>query len=183
MIARSVQLLEQVPELKFLPDALGVYMAAPAPTSAKVTNGAVLAATLPWDATASTLQVVHASPSIYRRPWFDSIRYLGPNNQDCFARLVCLFSAVIGRQTRQLAFVRLYKVRSASDILTRHKFIPLAWQLTTAATVSRRDTQLGSRQAGNPVYQVIPLAAIICREYVLPMFGSPDFFYVSPYKW
>lgn len=194
VVARSEQLLQRVPELAQLSGALRAYArnaSLALPALIKITNAAVLASTLPWEAETSVLQVVHASPNIYRRPWFDCVKFLGSGNQDCFGKLVCMFTTTINGIGQQLAFVRLFKIRSAHDALTKHGFTMLAWQLTSASTASQhRSSARGPMEVGTPVYQVIPLAAIVCREFVIQNFGStarggPDseLFYVSKYKW
>ena len=86
----------------------------------------------------------------------------------------------------QCALVRWYKVVTlpkkaprtgpARDVLALHDYIKLQW-----AT---------SGPKAEPVFEVLPLACIVRREYVVPDFSTwkeggaqPKFYYVSRSKW
>lgn len=93
---------------------------------------------------------------------------------DAFAQLRLLFSFTVrkvdgGVEDRQLALVRWFERVSQPDILSSYGCTRLRWE-----------RQGSDRES----YQVIPLASIIRREYVVPDLAkkNEEWFHVSPFK-
>jgi len=116
------------------------------------------------------LQVVHAANNFYRRPWFDSVQvFAGHGYQSHYAQLRLLFRylarTVSGRiQEVQFALVRWYKKLGPPSVLGSYGCIRLGWESQSS------------------YLQVIPLACIVRREYVVPDFSREELFYVIPFK-
>ena len=122
--------------------------------------------------TCACLQGIHACDNFYRRPWFDCVQVRGAEGcQNHFGQLRLLFRVPAlkpsGEHTRmQAALVRWFKRTSApADVLSSYGCDRVQWE------------QPGS------AYQVIPLACIVRREYVVPDFTRPaQFFYISRFR-
>ena len=119
--------------------------------------------------------MVHASSSLYSRAWFDSVAVNDGSTslQGSFAQLRLLFYRPACKPsgepvTLQLTLVRWYKHFNQASVLSSYGCKRLQWE----------------KHGRSPdCYQVIPLACIVRREYIVPDFSRSDaVFYVSPYK-
>ena len=124
--------------------------------------GGCLAGVVPWAEDDVVLQTVRASPEVYKMPQFDSVRINRGAGQVGFAQLRLLFRATITLalgepEQMSFAFVRWY--RSA----------PNAYATLRAAGCDKLQWDTFHRQ---PQYSVEPLESLLCRECVVPAFGS-----------
>ena len=121
---------------------------------------------LPQDSDFVNLQTIHASPSLWSKPWFDSDSVQG-DGEVRYAELLTLFR---GKGLPPSAFVKWYVVDAlpdpdSADIFVRCGCTRLKWQ-----------------GADN----VIELQSILARQYVVPYLcavADEEHFYVSVFKW
>ena len=183
--ARDVisKLFKAQPEIQSeLPRALRAYCIAndsPIPVSICIVRSGVLSSKVEWERDADYMQTVHASPDIWKQPWFDSISVKGKERHDgvevdvkWYGQLRALFRTPDGQQ---LALIRWYQrvpmPRAVAErgILQKLGCVRLKWETTGTAQ--------------RPRYDVIDFKDILSRVYIVPDFLAANFFHVSPWKW
>lgn len=156
----------------------------------RVHKSAVLAADMEWEPDSFVLQTVRANNSFYGKPFFDCVAVreaAGSSNRQgtrvAHARLLLLFEAKLfqadGReQWEELAYVSWFKMlprKRASGPLVKYGAVPLEVETTYDPATG----QQGSVRCG-----IVPLSALIRREYVVQDFkNGRNRFYVSHFKY
>lgn len=155
----------------------------------RVHKSAVLAADMEWEPDSFVLQTVRANKSFYGKPFFDcvAVREAAASSRNgsrvAYAKLLLLFQAKLiqaggQEEWEQLAYVSWFKIvprKGASGPLVKHGAV--AVELET--TYDPATKQQGSARCG-----IVPLSAIIRREYVVQDFkNGGNRYYVSPFKY
>lgn len=144
----------------------------------------VICATVPWlPSDSNELQTVRATPSFFKRPYFDSVMYgysHGGRSLRRYGQLRLLFEC-FNRRTmhcEKLVCLKLYKKTNQTDILSERFGCTHLEFATPAHDVS---------DPGRGLYQVIPFDRILRRVYIVPDFSKStddkDYFHLSTFKW
>ena len=130
----------------------------------QLVQSGVVCARVPWIPADVLLHPVHATPSYYGSPWYDTVAVYTGEGDEWYAELRCLFRF----RGEQYALVRWYdEVHRQNDVLVKHGCKPIVWWVRN----------------GQPAYEVVELKMIKRRVYVVPDFACPGFFYLSAFKW
>ena len=116
------------------------------------------------------MQTVRATSNFHGKPWFDFVRVRNADGGAYYAQLRLLFIW----KNRQFAFVRWLDANAPKedDVLSSFGCVRLAWE------------KCRTRKHNNvPRYDVIPLASIVCQEYIVPDFrdSTGELFHVSSF--
>ena len=178
--ARAVQVHERWPEVEALPSLLHTALALDSEATGaqfhtvqpheiiKLVGSGTLVAKMSWQGE-GVLQNIRTTPTFLGSPWFDCVALKAPSEgEEWFAQLRVLFWF----RGKAYALVRWFDVvlEGVPDVLVQHGCVPLKWCAT------------GS---GGPVHDVVELATVIRRVYVVPDWSQKQGgrFHVSVFKW
>ena len=189
---KTTAMLRLQPDLAGLPSALRDYFQnahTEVPSTITVVSSGVLSAKVEWLRNEDHLQTVHASPNIWKRPWYDSFaikaggqgaagqqqgaRATVAAGQRWYGELRLLFRA----GDKQLAFIRWYEVVPMPQRIADRGI------LQTLGCVRLKWETVGTGVHIRGRYDVVDFQDILERVYVVPDFVTDNFFHVNQWKW